>query len=166
MAVGVRLNPPPPRGPGLYVLLILLEEPVEVGARTFRGTVPPGLYAYVGSAGGPGGLRARIARHLRRRKRVWWHVDWLTTSPASRVVAVAYCASGTHGPHAEAQVASCLASRGYLPVRGFGSTDDPEAESHLYKTPPGRGAAEAARDALRCLSSTVGGRCSQLSLAR
>jgi Uri superfamily endonuclease len=39
----------------------------------------PGVYVYVGSALGPGGLRARVARHLRAEKRPHWHVDALTT---------------------------------------------------------------------------------------
>lgn len=52
-------------------------EPLRVrvgalGMLTFR----PGFYCYVGSA--RGGLRARLARHLRTRgKRAHWHVDYL-----------------------------------------------------------------------------------------
>lgn len=36
-----------------------------------------GHYLYVGSAFGPGGLRARIAHHLRRATRPHWHIDYL-----------------------------------------------------------------------------------------
>ena len=46
----------------------------------------PGSYVYVGSALGPGGLRARVARHLRAEKRPHWHVDALTAiAPVSEV---------------------------------------------------------------------------------
>jgi HEAT repeat protein/Uri superfamily endonuclease len=41
---------------------------------------PPGWYLYVGSAMGPGGLQARLARHRERlgsTKRAHWHVDYL-----------------------------------------------------------------------------------------
>lgn len=38
---------------------------------------PAGWYAYAGSARGPGGLAARIARHLRVSKPLRWHVDYL-----------------------------------------------------------------------------------------
>jgi Uri superfamily endonuclease len=41
---------------------------------------PAGWYLYVGSARGPGGLQARLARHKRRLgpdKRAHWHVDYL-----------------------------------------------------------------------------------------
>lgn len=36
---------------------------------------PQGFYAYCGSA--MGGLRARISRHLRSKKKIQWHVDYL-----------------------------------------------------------------------------------------
>lgn len=36
-----------------------------------------GAYVYVGSAFGPGGVRARLAHHLRISKRPHWHIDYL-----------------------------------------------------------------------------------------
>ena len=38
----------------------------------------PGFYLYCGSAKGPGGLAARLARHMRHGKAIRWHVDVLT----------------------------------------------------------------------------------------
>ncbi len=41
-----------------------------------------GWYIYFGSAFGPGGLAARVDRHLRRHKTRHWHIDhliWATT---------------------------------------------------------------------------------------
>ncbi|MDH4208698.1 MAG: GIY-YIG nuclease family protein, partial [Anaerolineae bacterium] len=38
---------------------------------------PPGYYCYAGSARGPGGLPARLARHLRKGKKLRWHIDYL-----------------------------------------------------------------------------------------
>ena len=61
---------------GLYVLLIALLE-----ARTITiGSLGPlsfakGCYGYIGSA--LGGLRGRIARHLRKDKVKRWHIDYL-----------------------------------------------------------------------------------------
>ncbi len=40
-------------------------------------TICPGYYIYVGSAFGPGGLRARISRHVKRSKKRHWHIDYL-----------------------------------------------------------------------------------------
>jgi Uri superfamily endonuclease len=62
---------------GTYALLLELDAPrkIKVGA---LGTLdfPPGYFLYVGSALGPGGLTARLARHRRRTgKRLHWHID-------------------------------------------------------------------------------------------
>ena len=40
-------------------------------------TFPEGDYAYLGSARGPGGLRARLGRHLRGNGKTRWHIDYL-----------------------------------------------------------------------------------------
>lgn len=68
-----------PSEPGTYCLWLHLAEPLSlrVGQLGER-ALPPGLCAYVGSALGPGGLRARVGRHLRAEKPVRWHIDWLT----------------------------------------------------------------------------------------
>ncbi|MGC8837691.1 MAG: GIY-YIG nuclease family protein [Anaerolineae bacterium] len=63
---------------GLYALVCTLPQAVtlpvgHLGEVAF----PAGWYVYVGSARGPGGFRARVGRHLRRAKRVRWHVDRL-----------------------------------------------------------------------------------------
>lgn len=65
-----------PNEPGVYQLLLSLAEGVtlRIGALgTFE--FPAGSYIYTGSA--LGGLRARIARHLRPEKRLHWHIDYL-----------------------------------------------------------------------------------------
>jgi Uri superfamily endonuclease len=49
---------------------------VQVG-RLGRFVFRPGWYLYVGSALGPGGLRARLTRHARAEKRLHWHIDYL-----------------------------------------------------------------------------------------
>ena len=52
-------------------------------------TLAAGQYAYVGSAHGPGGLRARVGRHLRAEKPLHWHIDYLTAAlPVMHVVTV------------------------------------------------------------------------------
>lgn len=38
---------------------------------------PAGDYLYFGTAFGPGGLRARIKRHLRMEKKKFWHFDYI-----------------------------------------------------------------------------------------
>lgn len=66
---------------GTYVLALHLgrREILTVG-RLGEIEFPAGWYLYTGSAFGPGGLRARLARHQRRKatgKRLHWHIDYL-----------------------------------------------------------------------------------------
>ncbi|NHJ49207.1 MAG: GIY-YIG nuclease family protein [Asgard group archaeon] len=41
-----------------------------------------GFYLYIGSALGPGGLQPRLVRHLAKKKKVHWHIDYLTVHPS------------------------------------------------------------------------------------
>ena len=124
------------REPGAYLLLIELAAPLalalpRLGAATLpRMTLPPGRYAYGGSAYGPGGLRARIGRHLRADKIPHWHVDRLTA--AGRVVGMRAVPGGRE----------CDLVRGLLelpgasvPVPGFGSSDCRTCPAHLVALP-------------------------------
>lgn len=68
----------PGSDPGVYCLVLRLDQ----GRRITVGKLgacwlPAGWYLYLGSALGPGGLKARLARHLRAGKRHHWHVDYL-----------------------------------------------------------------------------------------
>ena len=68
-----------PAVPGAYVLAIELSEQVAVSLRGEPSALLcPGRYLYCGSAKGPGGLRGRLARHMRRGKSLRWHIDLLT----------------------------------------------------------------------------------------
>jgi hypothetical protein len=68
-----------PKGPGAYVLLIELAEPLEVALPSKpKTTLETGRYLYCGSAKGPGGIRARLTRHMRVGKLIRWHMDRLT----------------------------------------------------------------------------------------
>lgn len=64
--------------PGTYALLLRADKGciVQIG-RLGRLLVEPGFYVYVGSARGPGGLAARVGRHLRQSPRRRWHIDYL-----------------------------------------------------------------------------------------
>lgn len=64
---------------GTYALVLRLKTPREISVGKFGSfQFPSGWYLYLGSALGPGGLRARLARHKRRTdKRYHWHIDYL-----------------------------------------------------------------------------------------
>ena len=67
-----------PSDPGTYVLILRNRVPrtVRIGALGSLVT-RPGFYIYIGSAFGPGGLRARVSRHIRHTKTLHWHIDYL-----------------------------------------------------------------------------------------
>lgn len=61
---------------GTYILLIAVDGPLSLHVgRLGPMAFPPGYYLYVGSA--LRNLGHRLARHLRREKRVHWHIDVL-----------------------------------------------------------------------------------------
>lgn len=118
-----------PRSGGTYVLLCEAagKASIRIG-RLGLLTLYPGWYAYVGSAFGPGGLNARVGRHLRRNKPLRWHFDYLRAYLVPR--AVWYMAASTRcEPHWAAALARLPGAA--VPLRGFGASDHPGA-SHLF----------------------------------
>jgi Uri superfamily endonuclease len=106
---------------GDYVLILFMpsEATLEVG-KLGTLTFPPGYYCYAGSARGPGGLLARLGRHVRKRKELHWHIDYLLVH--ANIVEI------WHAPSVERQ--ECRWSRAILALpgvesakRGFGSSD-------------------------------------------
>lgn len=75
------------RAPGLYLLGLVLAQTTHLTIGTL-GTweLPAGLYVYVGSAWGPGGLAARVGRHLRGTVFPHWHIDALRAGTTPLVV--------------------------------------------------------------------------------
>lgn len=68
-----------PVSAGTYALWFWLTAPLTLSVgRLGQVRLGPGLIVYVGSARGPGGLRARVGRHLRAGGRPHWHIDTLT----------------------------------------------------------------------------------------
>jgi Uri superfamily endonuclease len=72
---------------GVYVLLLGLS--AEMTTKVGRlGVIrfPAGTYLYIGSAMGPGGLEARLARHCQKQKKRHWHIDYLRESATVEAV--------------------------------------------------------------------------------
>jgi len=119
-----------PDDKGAYALLIHLQNPTPLPGR-FGGRLKPGLYCYLGSAKGPGGIRARCRRHLKRDKAKRWHIDWLTTEAAA-IEAIVW-----------PDLTECTLVRALLeipgmtaPIAGFGSSDCRTCPAHLLAVPP------------------------------
>ena len=117
-----------PAQSGCYVLVLLLQQrhQLTVGRRA-PGEFPPGHYLYVGSAFGPGGLRARLDRHVSGSRRRHWHVDYLRE--VAQPVEVWF---QTQTASREHEWADCLSrGRELRPVVGFGVSDC-GCLTHLY----------------------------------
>ena len=117
--------------PGAYLLAIDLGWRLELEISTLPGMVlAPGRYVYAGSAYGPGGLRARLARHFRSAKAIHWHVDRLVA--AGRISAALAEPGGVECT----LLARVLGRPGCgMPVPGFGSSDCRRCTAHLAAVP-------------------------------
>lgn len=118
-----------PAGPGTYLLIfrVTREQTVTAG-RLGEIDLAPGLLGYVGSAHGPGGLRARVGRHLRGDGRPHWHVDALRAALPVTAVWLVELAE-----RLECKWAGIIAARPGVttPAAGFGSSDC-ACPAHLF----------------------------------
>ncbi len=115
-----------PDAAGAYALVIELASPVAID-RPRRAVLSAGVYVYAGSARGPGGIRARVARHLRRVKPERWHVDRLTASPDAALSVIAL----PGGEECGIVAALVRHAHATVPVPGFGSSDCRSCPAHL-----------------------------------
>lgn len=107
--------------PGTYVLTMAVQRnrTIQVG-RLGPMALEQGTYLYVGSALGVGGLRARLARHLRQRKRLHWHIDYLL--PVASPWHVFYAYGEQRLEHSWARQL-CEQPEVLIPLMGFGASD-------------------------------------------
>ena len=112
-----------------------LPEDVEISAGRFGGLhLLAGVYIYCGSARGPGGLRARIFRHLRLEKKKYWHYDYIR--PYLALLRVWWVDART----SECDLCRWIgeAAHASFPLAGFGSSDCVRGcRSHLMFVPSG-----------------------------
>ena len=114
--------------PGTYALVLSSSVPALIRVGRFGSLrLQPGVYVYIGSAHGPGGLRARLAHHLGPSSRPHWHIDYLRAH--ANPEEVWYCYDARPWEH---QWARCLGTLpgASIPMAGFGASDC-ACESHL-----------------------------------
>jgi Uri superfamily endonuclease len=109
---------------GVYLLLIEFPEHKtltigKLGLIQFE----EGYYAYVGSA--LNGLDQRIKRHLRKQKKIHWHIDYLLNS--STIISVFYTEKNKRQ---ECDIAHML-EKNFPFIPGFGCSDC-SCKSHLF----------------------------------
>lgn len=118
-----------PQARGAYALFIEIKKSPVLPPKFSHHRLKPGTYLYAGSARGPGGIKARCARHLAETKTRRWHVDWLT-SQATRLKVLAL------PDMTECALIHILSVRGenVFPLPRFGSSDCRTCPAHLMKT--------------------------------
>jgi sugar fermentation stimulation protein A len=107
-----------------YVLVIEKEGSSHVRMRKETISMEKGLYLYVGSA--KRGLEHRLARHMKKRKNRFWHIDYITSRRDAVVLAVYL------SPHPECETLNAVSQLGHLFGRKLGSSDCP-CRSHFVK---------------------------------
>jgi len=110
---------------GTYCLLINLKDNqlIQIG-RKGKNNFNKGCYVYVGSA--MNSLEGRIRRHLRKDKKMHWHVDYLLDNSSSHIVQVFFADDGVKH---ECDLATYIAGKGDG-IQGFGCSDC-KCHSHL-----------------------------------
>ncbi len=118
--------------PGTYALILRADrqQAIQIG-RLGSLAVQPGCYVYVGSALGPGGVRARVSHHARLATRPHWHIDYLRRAAALRDVWYSY--DSVRREHAWADIFARLPGAS-IPLPGFGASDC-ACLAHLYFFP-------------------------------
>ena len=117
--------------PGAYGLLIRLPCSVETAIGALgRVRLAGGNYLYLGSAYGPGGLPARLRRHVRSEKRHHWHVDRVTSQGTVERIFVL-----PDGRECDLVRSALAVPKIRAPIIGFGSTDCRLCPAHLLAVP-------------------------------
>jgi len=123
---------------GIYTLLLFLPKQVTLDiGKLGKQKFPRGYYTYTGSALGKGAtsLKHRIARHLRKEKRRFWHIDYLLADENISVEAVIVAETNQNMECKTNQhIKTIIGAK--VPVKGFGASDcRKNCESHLLYFP-------------------------------
>lgn len=122
-----------PCEPGTYLLIMAGPRPGDGSKEIPIGKLgclklQPGFYFYAGSAHGPGGLRARLGRHLRPNPTRRWHIDYLKSE--APIVAIWYLT----GPRSDEHISAAVLYRDLkaaIPLPRFGASDC-SCPAHLF----------------------------------
>ena len=117
---------------GVYALIMRMDcsRHIQIG-RLGKLRFTDGIYVYVGSAWGPGGLAARIGRHLKKVKQRRWHIDYFRRYATMTEIWVGRSPSAAEHLWAEA-VGSF--EKAVAAAEKFGSSDC-RCATHLFHLP-------------------------------
>jgi Uri superfamily endonuclease len=111
---------------GTYVLILEILKPVDVkvgalGVIFFKS----GTYAYIGSA--MNSLSKRLERHMKKKKKLHWHLDYLTSLSNVQVKKIFVF----RGKRMEEELSTRF-SKKYKGIEKFGASDMKRVNSNLY----------------------------------
>ena len=111
---------------GIYFLILecLNDTKIKVG-RLGEINFKKGYYIYIGSA--LNNLEKRIERHLRKKKKIHWHIDYLTTNENFRIIKIYYLKTNEK---IECEIAKEFEKYFYF-IKNFGNSDCKD-NSHLF----------------------------------
>ncbi len=116
---------------GIYILEIFAELPFNLSIKKFSEVdFHKGYYYYIGSA--QKNFHHRIKRHLTRDKKIHWHVDHLTTITSNDIKRIFYSENKPKDFETDLAIEFSEFPDITIPAKGFGNSDDPKAESHLF----------------------------------
>ena len=77
---------------GVYILVLELKNHLKINSNRFTWMIKPGFYLYFGSARGKTAtnLRNRLLRHLKRKKKIFWHIDHFTSHSDAKTISIYY----------------------------------------------------------------------------
>ena len=112
---------------GAYCLIIKLEKDssIKVGALG-RIKFRKGLYCYVGSA--LNNLKKRVQRHLRKNKKLYWHIDYFLLNKNTSIKKIFHKQSNKKE---ECKIAKFVLKNSIGSIAGFGCSDC-NCKSHLF----------------------------------
>lgn len=116
---------------GIYVLAIEAKKPFKTGIKKYERLVfQPGWYYYAGSA--QKNLRQRLARHIRKDKKIHWHIDHITTVPSNKVEHILLLKDAPK--EIECELANYFEKQLKLDssIQGFGNSDSNCSSTHLF----------------------------------
>lgn len=116
---------------GTYVLIAFVPQMKRIAVGQLgEFDIVPGFYAYVGSAFGVGGLRARIGHHLESAAAPHWHIDYLLQ--VSEPIEIWYTTAAQKLEHHWADLLE-QTPQFRIPIPRFGSSDYHRSRaSHLF----------------------------------
>lgn len=120
---------------GTYALILACIKSGSVEVGKLGGLdLNKGYYLYIGSAFGPGGVRARIKHHLYSTAAPHWHIDYLKSHCSLRELWVDY-STVRHERSWAQKIAQC--AHAHIPLGGFGASDTRTASQlfHFARRP-------------------------------